>query len=202
MDPSYSLVGSSSVIDYLHEKQNDQPRLGFAFLYCDYRDQESQTGPNMIGALAKQLMRQAHSVPQNTLDFIENQIKERKTANLETIEQLFTLILQEFKVVYICVDAFDECESQLRIQLLQLFRKLSHTSLHVFLTARQSVEVEAEVTDALASLTPGKAPIVANNDDIRICLIQRISEDPYPEAMDEKLQNEVIEKIITLSQGT
>lgn len=197
---SCSHISSSSIIDYLREKHSGQPEVGIAFLYCDYRDAENQTGPKMIGALTKQLMWQAQSIPQTVWEVFGTKNKAREAVDSEVAERLFTLILHEFKVAYICIDALDEYEHQLRIQLLRLFKTLSQTSLRIFLTGRQSVE--AEVADALATPTFENVPIAANEGDIRMCVSQRIANDPYPEAMDEKLKDEIIEKIIGLSQGT
>lgn len=172
--------------------------MGIACLYCDYHDQENQTIVNMIGGLAKQLMWQARSIPQSVWEVFEEKTKARTTINLGVSQELLTLILHEFSLVYICIDALDECGPLARRQLLQYLN--SRGSPRVFVTGRQSVEVE--VMEALANLSPQIIRIIANKEDIRTCLSQRIAEDTYPEAMDETLKEEIIEKIISLSHGT
>lgn len=75
----------------------------------------------------------------------------------------------------------------------------THTTLRIFLTGRYNVE--DEVIKALVNLSPKSVNIAANEEDIRICLAEKIALDPDPEAMDETLKEEIIEKIVSLSYG-
>lgn len=188
------------MIDYLRKRYFGQFEVGIAGLYCDYRDQENQTILNIIGGLAKQLIRKARSIPDAVWEVFKERTEENRPINLEAAQEIFGHMLRTFSLVYVCIDALDECEPQSRRKFLQYLKGLIHSPLHVFLTGRQNVE--AEVTNALANLYPQIIPIVANEEDIRLFLSQKIDEDPYPEAMDETLEKEIIEKIVGLSHGT
>lgn len=196
----YPHIGSSSVIEFLRKKHCQQPDVGIACMYCDYRDQETQTILNMIGGLAKQLARQARSIPDAIWDIFKEKSTENRPINLEDAQMIFGHLLWTFDPAYVCIDALDECDSQLRRQLLESLKALAQSPLRVFLTSRQNVV--SELGDALTIFRTKFIPIVAKEEDIRMYLSQRIAKDPYPDAMDKILEEEIIEKIVGLSHGT
>lgn len=183
-------------IDHLRRITNGR-KMGVVCLYCDYRDQNNQTALNLIGGLVRQLLRQTRTVPNGILEIFEE--KARQAITTEDAKQIFILILREFESVFICIDALDECSTEARKDLLQSFDIPNQAGLHVFLTGRHNVEVE--VTKSFAKLSPKSVKVAAREEDIRICLAQKIALDPDPEAMDEKLKAEIIEKIVSLSSG-
>lgn len=190
------MAGSSLTIDHLLEAVDDN-KTGVAYLYCDYRDQDGQNIVSMIGGLTKQLLKQTSAIPSNIWEIFKK--NSHQVITIEDIKQIFTHTLQNFDSILICIDALDECELQARTHLLQFLNTPHQTPLRVFLTGRYNIEVE--VSKALANLSPKSVPITANKDDIQIFLVEKISLDPDQEAMDNKLKEEIIEKIVSLSQG-
>jgi hypothetical protein len=85
------------------------------------------------------------------------------------------------------------------MQLLQFLKSVDSASIRLFLTGRHSVA--AEVTGTLSGLSPKTISIIAAEEDIRIYLAQRLTSDRYPEAMNEDFNNEIVEKLVELSQG-
>lgn len=179
----------------------EECRTGIAFLYCDYRDQDGQNLAKMIGSLAKQLLRQVTSVPDEIQEIYKENLKENQPMTIENGQEILSLAIREFNLVYICIDAIDECEPEVRSQFLRFLKPLSSTSIHIFLTGRPNVE--AEVTGVLVNFSPKTVPIMAKDEDIRTFLSQKISGDRYDylDIMDEKLKAEIIEKIATRSRG-
>lgn len=186
------MANSSLAIDHLLQATYDG-KTGVAYIYCDYRDQDSQTLANVIGDLAKQLLKQTSTVPSNIWEiFTTSQKNSNKRITTEASQQIFPLVLLEFDSIFICIDALDECERRMRMQLLQFFNALTQRSLHVFLTGRHNVE--HEVCKAIESFSPRLVPIAAKEEDIRICLAQEIIRDLDPDAMDEHLKEDIIPK--------
>jgi hypothetical protein len=168
-------------------------------LYCDFADRNSQTGLALIGALTKQLIRWAGSIPTAVLDLFKQRSKEQKSLDEEDAKTIFSLVLGQFDAVYICIDAFDECEPKARIQLLRFLIAVDSTSMRLFLTGRHSVE--AEVISTLSNLSPKTISITAAEEDLRIFLSQSLKNDQYPEAMNESLKKQVVEKLVKVSDG-
>lgn len=180
---------SSSVIKYLTELQT-----AIAYLYCDYRDQNSQTAVNLIGGLAKQLVMQIPPMSQSLWKAYED-----TTANISSQEVITLTLHQYFDFAFICIDALDECEPENRKQLLRLLKSLREFPVRIFLTGRQSVE--AEVLRTLGELSISTIRIVANEEDIRTCLAEKFVEDPYPEAIDEELRKSITNEVVQRSDG-
>jgi hypothetical protein len=187
------------VIQYLREQFEQQLKIVTIFFYCDYVDRKSQTGLAMIGALTKQLVWWAQSIPAAVSDLFKNRDKGQRSMDEEDAKTIFSLILGQFDTVYICIDALDECEPESRVQLLQFLKSMDSTSIRLFLTGRHSVA--AEVTGTFLVLSPKTLSIIAAEEDIRIYLSQRLANDRYPEAMNESLNNQIVEKLVSLSQG-
>lgn len=151
----------------------------------------------MIGGLAKQLLKQTRALPSNILKIFKGKALEPIT--IDDTQQIFALLLGEFDSVFICIDALDECEPQTRRDLLQFLTVPTQTVLRLFLTGRDNVQIE--ILKSVANMSPELVMISADEEDIRICLAQKIALDPDPEAMDERLRKEIIEKIVSLSHG-
>jgi hypothetical protein len=154
---------------------------------------------DIIGSFAKQLVSQAHSIPVAVWELYEPKAKRQETINLESAKQIVNVILPCFDCVYICIDALDECEPTPRGQLLDFLKKVTGTTLRIFLTGRPSVE--DELVNSLRCIPLSVIPIVANEEDIRIYLSEKFERDRYPEAMGESLKTEISNKIIEQSKG-
>jgi hypothetical protein len=187
------------MIDYLREQIEEQLKTVTLLIYCDYADQNSQTGLAIIGALTKQLVWWAPSVPTGVLDLFKRRSKEKRPMDEEDAKIIFSHLLGLFDTVYICIDALDECEPESRAQLLQFLVAVDSTSIRLFLTGRHSVE--AEVIGRLSDLSLKTISITAAEEDICIYLSQKFANDPYSEAMNENFRNQIVEKLLDASQG-
>jgi hypothetical protein len=173
--------------------------IAVIYIHCDYRDKDNQSAADIIGSFAKQLASQARSIPVAVWEFYEPKAKRQETINLEGAKQIVNLIIPCFDCVYICVDALDECEPTPRGQLLDFLKKLTGTTLRLFLTGRSSVE--DELLSGLRGISLSMIPIAANEEDIRIYLSEKFEKDRYPEAMGESLKTEISNKIVNQSNG-
>jgi hypothetical protein len=183
----------------LRGKIEEQLKTVILLIYSDYADRNTQTGLAMIGALTKQLIWWAESIPTPALDLFKKRSKEQKAMDEDDAKTIFKHALSQFGTVYICIDALDECKPESRAQLLQFLKAMESTSIRLFLTGRHSVE--PEVTSTLLSLSPKITSITAAEEDIRIYLSQKFSSDRYPGAMNENFRNQIVEKLLDVSQG-
>ena len=107
--------------------------------------------------------------------------------------------LHQLKRAFICIDAVDELEPKVLQQLLNVLKELLTHNAHLFLTGRG--HIESEVQKYLQVVQEYKVTISAKEKDIQEFVEQQIADDLNPDAMDELLAKEVINAIITNSQG-
>ena len=104
--------------------------------------------------------------------------------------QIITSSLRTF----VCIDALDECAAVHRVKLLNSLQRIIETSPHtrIFIIARPHVraEVEKRLSGRVRSVSVGPS-----RDDITEYLRLRLDEDETPDAMDETLEAEILEKI-------
>ena len=96
---------------------------------------------------------------------------------------------------FVCIDALDECAAAHRVKLLnsllqQVLEKSPRT--RIFMIGRPHVRAEIEKRFAGQVITVSVGP---SKDDIVEYLRLRLDEDETPDAMDESLEAEILEKI-------
>ncbi|KAK6531048.1 hypothetical protein TWF281_007875 [Arthrobotrys megalospora] len=189
-------VIASLVIDYLTKPPADSElKFGLACVYCDYRDQTLQTSINLIGSLLGQLLSTLPYLPKEVIQLYERNRQERKPLEQGDVEAMLLHACQHFDRVYICVDALDECQH--KEDFLKSLRKLL-PSIQLFITGRPHIPatVDQYFVGAL------KITIEANKNDINKFVATKIDEDSARDKylMDEKLKQEILGKIGTVSQ--
>ena len=117
----------------------------------------------------------------------------------EDILDLLKIQLHRFDRAFICIDAVDELEPQVRQQLLNALKGLATNSTRLFLTGREHVKVE--VQQHLQVRQRYEAIISASERDIQEFVEQQITNDRNPDAMDEALKKDIVDTIIQKSQG-
>ena len=95
--------------------------------------------------------------------------------------------------VFICIDALDECAVAHRVKILnslhQILEKFPRT--RIFTTGRP--HIRAEIEKRLASRVI-RVSVGASKDIIGYLRV-KLDEDETPEAMDESLESDILEKI-------
>jgi hypothetical protein len=182
---------SSFLIDYLRGILG-RGRAALVYVYCDYRDKQNTC--NMVGELAKQLLFQSSSIPDEVWALFEKDTK----ITTEIAQQIFTMLARRFESTYVCIDALDECEPEVRRNLLRILSTPREPPLHIFCTGRTSVEVEA--TELLGPLGTRIKEIYAHEEDLRRHIEAQIAQDRHKKAMDEQLLEEITEALLSRSQ--
>lgn len=189
----------SLVIDELSEQLN-QPsdiKIGLAYVYCDYRDQQEQTTMNLVGAMLKQLLATLSAIPQETTTMYEQKYRQgRQSLEGSDAIALFHSTCGAFDRTYICFDALDECKDM--EPLLNTLQEMP-SSVRIFTTSRKHIQkvVQRHFQQALS------ISVEANESDVRAFVKSRIDENriKFADIMDERLEKEILEKIIGSSKG-
>ena len=192
---------SSIVIDHLYSQFYGHSKIGIACLYADYKDQASQTLEHILGSFLHQLLTTAKEpIPVEVIQKLQDIQLRRGKVGTEDNLSLLKIRLQQLDSAFICIDALDELESKVRQQLLAKLKNL-RTDTHLFLTGRG--HIESEVQKSFQVLQEYTIIISASQQDIQHFIRQQIDDDQdlNPEAMDEVLAKDIIDKIVTKSQG-
>ena len=150
---------------------------------------------SVLGALVKQVVSGMERVPEEiSLAFQEQKMaiggREPRLADIVKMLQAITSSLRTL----ICIDALDECMAVHRVKLLSSLKQIleKSQSTRIFITGRPHIRAEIE------KRLPGRVISVSigpSKDDITRYLRVKLDEDETPDAMDESLAAEILEKI-------
>ena len=191
---------SSVVIDHLYSQFHQHSKIGIACLYADYKDQASQTLGHILGSFVRQLLTTAKEpIPVEVIQKLQDIQRQGAGVGMDDNLALLKIRLQKLDCAFICIDALDELDPKVRRQLFAVLKDLGTNNTCLFLTGRGHIEGEAQ--KFLEVSQEYTVTISANERDIKQFIRQQLEEDQNPEAMDEVLEKDILDKIITKSQG-
>jgi hypothetical protein len=152
---------------------------------------------NLVGGLLKQLLATLPDLPEDLVEIYRQKAeRERKFLELSDAITIFNSTCKTFKRTYVCIDALDECRDV--IQLLKSLQNLP-SSVFFFMTSRRHLQVyiQGYFKETLA------IPMVASENDIRAYIKDKVdvNRTEEPEIMDDKLEKEIMDKIVASSKG-
>jgi len=185
---------SSLVVDRLCEQARGQNTLITCF-YFDFAARKEQSATNMLGSLLKQMISGMERIPEE----ISRAFREQKKAIGGCGPQLVDIVnmlqaLMSSQPTFICIDALDECVGVQRVRVLDSLKQILEKSpaARIFVTGRPHIrtEMEKRLSEQMISVSicPAKGDIIAY---LRV----QLGEDETPDAMDETLEAEILEKI-------
>ena len=191
---------SSLVVDTLCE-QAVKENAAVAWFYFDFAAQEEQSPSAVLGSVLKQVVAGLEEVPEGIVRVFrdrEKGIGGRRLLLSEIVE--FLQDISPSRCTFICIDALDECPSGHQESLLDLLNQILRGSpgTRLFMTGRQHIlgEVEKHLGGRAATLC-----ITPTKDDIIAFLRAKLKEDTVPDAMDENLEEEIIQNIPETGSG-
>ena len=185
---------SSLVVDRLTYQSRGQNTTVTCF-YLDFAAQEEQSVASILGSLVRQVVSGMEMIPME----ITRAFEEQKLASagrgpeLPDIVKMLQSITSSVRT-FVCIDALDECAAANRLKLLISLQQIIKSSPHtrIFIIARPHVQAEVE------RRLPGRVTSVSvgtSKNDIMGYLRLRLDQDETPEAMNENLEADSLEKI-------
>jgi Cdc6-like AAA superfamily ATPase len=178
-------------IDHLL-KSVQSSSMAVAYVYCNYKAQEEQDASSMLAAIVKQLVRARPSAAE-PVERLHKEHADRGTKpSLEEIFGTLREVVAKYSVVYIVVDALDECRDSdgTRSQFLAKLRELqAGKDIRLIATSRFIPEVEVEFRTAV------RLEVRASNEDVRRFVASQMYRLPKCIQRDPALQKMVEEKI-------
>ena len=185
---------SSLVVDKLCEQTRGQNTPVTCF-YFDFAARKEQTATSMLGAILKQVISGTERVPEDIWRALVEQKKavSGRKPQLGDIVKILQLITSSHRT-FMVIDALDECTAMQRFRLFDSLKDILEKSpgARIFVTGRPHIcpEIETRLAGRATSISIGPA-----RDDIVRFLHVRLSEDETPDAMDESLEADILEKI-------
>lgn len=153
------------VINHLLAKFQNDPQVGIAYIYCNFRQQDEQTAEKMLTNLLKQLTQAQSVLPQIVKDLYDKHEKSRARPSLSEITAALHSTAAAYSRIFIVIDALDECQDLSRLKLLdEIFNLQTKSGANIFATSRindaikrrfdgyATVEISADERDILAYL--------------------------------------------------
>jgi hypothetical protein len=142
-------ASSSSIIRHLEKSYHSDPHISVAYFYFSFSDTEKQNTENMLRSLIVQLCGGRPDTPKPLSDLHHYRNKHLQPG-LEKLEETLQACTQDFKSVYLVIDALDECprsngEREKLLQLLGRVQKWTLLNLHILYTSRHEPDIEAEL---------------------------------------------------------
>ena len=163
--------------------------------YFEFAVQKGQSATAMLGSLLKRIVSGMEPIPED----ISRAFQEQKKAIggwgpqlLDVVKMLQTITSSQ--TTFVCIGALDECAVVNRVKIFgslkQILEKSSDT--RVFMTGRPHIHAEIEkcLCEKVKSVS-----LCPNKEGIIRYLRIRLGEDETPDAMDESLVADILEKI-------
>jgi len=185
---------SSLVVDRLCDRARGQNATVTCF-YFDFAARKEQSATAMLGSLLKQIVSGMEAIPEDISRAFQEQknaIGGREPQLLDIVKMLQTITSSQ--PTFVCIDALDECAAMHRVKILDLLKQILEKSpgMRIFITGRPHIRAEMERRLGGHVMSVSLCP---NKEDIIRYLRVRLGEDETPDAMDESLIADILEKI-------
>ena len=188
----------SIVVDELTTRFSNDPTIGIAYIYCNFRRQEEQKIDDLLASLLKQLAESQPSLPV-TVEELYDRLKTKRTRpTLDEILGSLQMVMAAYSRVFIIIDALDECpvSNVCRQRFLSgLFNLSTKCGANLFATSRPISSIE-KVFEGNPMLE-----IRASEDDVRRYLDSYMFRLPGFVVRSPELQEEIKTDIVKAVDG-
>ncbi|KAL7793811.1 hypothetical protein V8C37DRAFT_409391 [Trichoderma ceciliae] len=171
-------VLTSIVVDELHSKFQDNPEIGIAYIYVNYKLQDEQTIDALLVSLLKQLAASRPSLPSAVQDLYNRHNSNKTRPFTDELTHALQSLATTCSRVFILIDALDEWQSSNDSRwkvLSSIFSLQSKTRANLFGTP--ALEIRANEEDAeryLRGNLPQFPGFVRNNPSLHENIVTSI----------------------------
>lgn len=118
------------------------------YLYCDYNNEETTTGTNLVANLLQQLLRSKPQVPEDVISLYRRHSKAGTRPSRKELTELLHNQFRSFSEIFLVVDALDEIpekggERESFMDDIRRFRDI-HQNIRILITSRRLVDIETD----------------------------------------------------------
>ncbi|KAF2790175.1 hypothetical protein K505DRAFT_377712 [Melanomma pulvis-pyrius CBS 109.77] len=190
---------TSLVIQHLHATFEADSDVGIAYLYCNYRELDTQRLDDLLLTLLRQLAGQMRPFPQVVVDAYYQHKKAKSRPSCDELAEMLRVVISSHERVFIIIDGLDECQVNhgTREKLLDtIFTLHATTQVSILATSRYIQDMEKRFD--------GRAVVVvikASEEDVGLYLDGRIPHILPFVTNTEGLQKSVKNCIMKASNG-
>lgn len=186
---------SSLAIDHIIRSRKD---AGVAFFYFDFGAEDEQIPVQILSSILKRLLLQLEELPVPVKQYFDRSIMTGQIPQVNELQELLLSIPKVFNIVYLVIDALDECKvGDCRSELLRAFRAFQ-ASMKLLVTSRPHIE---DLSDSLAHASQVKLRAVES--DITDYVYQKLETRKIKKILrkDENLKKEIVTSIVKGAHG-
>ncbi|KAJ7435625.1 ankyrin repeat-containing domain protein [Mycena latifolia] len=131
----------SLVVNHL-EAQALNSGSGLACIYLNHKETQTQTVPNLLGALVTQLMLGKH-IPPLVHSLYEHHLARRTRPNIDEFRKALDLVVALYPKVYLVIDALDEYPENYRHLFLKYLGTLD-PKVNIMMTSRPHINLDPQ----------------------------------------------------------
>ena len=189
-----SYDASSLVIDTLGDWVKGRNAVVACF-YFDFAAKKEQFPMSVLSSILKQVVCKLETIPEKIAKAFRDQknvIGGRRLEPSEIVEMLREI--SSSRPTFVCIDAVDECMAEYRAELLDSLKQVLRKSpgIRIFLAGR--LQIRDEVGKHLSGRVVAVSIVPIRNDIIRF-LRAKLKKDATPDAMDKRLEADIIKSI-------
>jgi len=183
---------SSLIIDTLYDSIEGD-NVAVACVYCDFHAHKEQSVAGILAGLLKQLVAGVEPIPEAIKEAFERarKVADGRTLRLPEIRAMLVESLSYLRRGFICIDALDEFPAKHRPELWDSLQQISREcpKARLFITGRP--HIRGEVKKYFPGC-PDLAPIKPTREDIGGYITMRLKNDSELEAMDARLEADIL----------
>jgi hypothetical protein len=180
------------VVDHLINQYQNDPKVGIAYIYCNFRRNNEQKLDGLLASLLKQLSEALPSLPKPVTELYERHKTKRGRPSVDKLSEALQTVAASYTRVFVVVDALDECQISdgCRTQFIEeCFALQARCGTNVFMTSRFLPELTERFDKASVS------EIRASPEDVRKYLAGQMIQLPPFVRRDMLLQEEIMKGI-------
>lgn len=188
---------TSIVVENLYAQFQDDPSIGIAYIYCNFRRQQEQNLEALLASLLKQLTQKMPSLPACVESLFNKHKKDRTQPSFHELLSALQDVIETYSKVFIIVDALDECQTSNDCRskfLTEMFRLQNKFATNFFATSR----FLPQVTDMFSDTT---LEIRASKEDVERYVESKIGLLRPFVKKNKQLQKEITDSISDVVDG-
>ncbi|KAI0098079.1 hypothetical protein GGR51DRAFT_539157 [Nemania sp. FL0031] len=152
---------SSLVINRLWEIKDDLGAV-VVFLYCNHKEDKDRKAIDSLSALLRQLIEESPRTLATVQALYEIHTKKNTQPSLSDISTIIRRVFEDYRVVFIVVDALDEYPDESRHTLLRELKNLQESKVRLMVTSRPIGTIIEQFENSV------QLPIKAQGEDIKL----------------------------------
>lgn len=157
---------TSFVVSNLLEKYRNDPRTGFAYIYCQFSRRKEQTPEYLLSSILRQLLERHNTMPDEVGSYYRKSVSTgEEHLSVKEISTLLSVVLNIFEKTVLVIDALDElCSTHRNGLVSQVLALQQNLKINVYATSRYTERIAQKASNAT------QVDILAREEDLRCCL--------------------------------